>query len=298
MNRILAIGAKVAAARGNGAASGGGRKVVRKGAVKHSRGNVRMGALRPPAGGRLRIDDDDIIEDDEAEASPFTTSRLVAAALAAVVCGVIVHNAVTGQPGERREALKPAESGFAETASLNDLEPDFAPLPTSLPATHVRVEVPEEADTEPTAEGDRMLREIQSALKTLGHYAGPVDGRETSELVDAIISGERQLGFEPTGRATQALAERFRLEQEIVLALGGPVQPPVSTDRPAGEMDVSTVQRGLVKLGYDPGPADGALGRKTRDAIRLFERDRRLPETGSVTPALLAEVERLVAGAQ
>ncbi len=30
------------------------------------------------------------------------------------------------------------------------------------------------------------------------------------------------------------------------------------------------VQRGLASLGYDPGPADGIMGRKTRTAIRVF----------------------------
>jgi len=256
-----------------------------------------VGVAGPPAGGRLRIDDDDMIEE-EAEDSRVTTPRLVFAAFTLIACAAVVYNALAGQPGMRREARPPAPAAeFAETATLQDLEPDFAPEAPVTPSTRVRVEAPAEAEAA-SSPGDRTVREIQSALKTLGHYGGPVDGREGPAVTDAIIAGERQLGLEPTGRATPVLAERLRLEQEIVLALGTAPAEPAPAGPASGETDISAVQRGLARLGYDPGPADGTLGRKTREAIRLFERDRRLDETGQVSPELLREIERLVAGAQ
>ncbi|MCX8227135.1 MAG: peptidoglycan-binding protein, partial [Sulfitobacter sp.] len=44
--------------------------------------------------------------------------------------------------------------------------------------------------------------------------------------------------------------------------------------------NVREIQNMLAQLGYDPGPLDGAMGRKTATAIRSFEADRGLSPTG------------------
>ncbi len=54
-----------------------------------------------------------------------------------------------------------------------------------------------------------------------------------------------------------------------------PVQPP-----PQSAGDVRQIQTILSQLGYDPGPADGMMGRRTRTAIQAFERDSGLSERG------------------
>jgi len=46
------------------------------------------------------------------------------------------------------------------------------------------------------------------------------------------------------------------------------------------DQSIYQVQEKLKQLGYDPGRADGILGKKTRTAIRHFQRDNGLPETG------------------
>ncbi len=51
---------------------------------------------------------------------------------------------------------------------------------------------------------------------------------------------------------------------------------------------VTRVQQALGKLGFDVGTADGVVGRKTRDAIKAFERGTGMSEGGSVNPRLLA----------
>jgi localization factor PodJL len=61
-------------------------------------------------------------------------------------------------------------------------------------------------------------------------------------------------------------------------------------------VDVGKVQEGLARLGYSPGPADGLLGGRTRDAIRQFEQDRNLPQTGTITNELAREVSRVLTG--
>jgi localization factor PodJL len=51
---------------------------------------------------------------------------------------------------------------------------------------------------------------------------------------------------------------------------------------------VTSVQKALVKLGYDVGAADGIAGKKTADAIRAFEGATGMNETGQINPRLLA----------
>lgn len=65
--------------------------------------------------------------------------------------------------------------------------------------------------------------------------------------------------------------------------------------RPAGpQVDrtaVSSLQARLTDLGYDPGPADGQLGPKTRAAIRAYQKDTGLKADGQVTASLLERIK-------
>lgn len=53
---------------------------------------------------------------------------------------------------------------------------------------------------------------------------------------------------------------------------------------------VRKVQSALLRLGYAPGPADGMMGPKTERAIREFQQDNGLQETGVPTWALLSRL--------
>jgi peptidoglycan hydrolase-like protein with peptidoglycan-binding domain len=50
---------------------------------------------------------------------------------------------------------------------------------------------------------------------------------------------------------------------------------------------VTELQRLLAKLGYQPGPADGIVGNQTEAAIRMFEHDFAMQDTGVATNSLL-----------
>lgn len=53
----------------------------------------------------------------------------------------------------------------------------------------------------------------------------------------------------------------------------------------AGDPFTRDVQAALKRAGFDPGPVDGKMGDKTREAIERFQRAKRLKVTGSATPA-------------
>ena len=52
--------------------------------------------------------------------------------------------------------------------------------------------------------------------------------------------------------------------------------------------EVEAAQRRLVALGYEPGAVDGVMGRRTRSALRAFQRARGLTPTGRVDDATRA----------
>ena len=46
-----------------------------------------------------------------------------------------------------------------------------------------------------------------------------------------------------------------------------------------GQYDVKTVQEALKEKGFDPGPADGVMGQKTREALRSFQQSKNIKAT-------------------
>ena len=80
-----------------------------------------------------------------------------------------------------------------------------------------------------------------------------------------------------------------------------PAPRPMKVLTASGEADAASSNKALVtraqallnKLGYDVGQPDGALGDRTRDAIKSFERRNGMAETGEVTVPLVTKLERL-----
>ncbi len=98
-------------------------------------------------------------------------------------------------------------------------------------------------------------------------------------------------------RQTVANAGADPLRQAIARARDPEVEPPAdaatttpaATPSPAAApaaLDVAIIQQQLIKRGYDPGPADGVPGPKTRQAIGQYEADAGLPVTGRPSVAL------------
>ena len=61
-------------------------------------------------------------------------------------------------------------------------------------------------------------------------------------------------------------------------------------------VEVRRAQGFLSVLGYSPGPIDGEMGERTRQAIMQFEADMGLPRTGRVDTVLIERLERAAAG--
>lgn len=67
-----------------------------------------------------------------------------------------------------------------------------------------------------------------------------------------------------------------------------PTQTPASNY----QSTVAGIQKGLQKLGYNPGPVDGVNGQQTQNAIRQYQKDHGLIVDGQATPALMDHINQ------
>jgi predicted component of type VI protein secretion system len=68
-----------------------------------------------------------------------------------------------------------------------------------------------------------------------------------------------------------------------------PAAPAAKSDKvsaaTAQPMGLAEAQKLLTALGYQPGPADGSMGKRTVDALSKFQRENKLPVTGKLDAA-------------
>lgn len=141
----------------------------------------------------------------------------------------------------------------------------------------------------------------RAAIAQYQHDAAlPADGEPTLALLDHLQFTD------PPVRNPRAVADAGIVHPAAATAYAGsaygveePAPRTVTVEPASGTMRVYalTVQQELANRGYRPGPVDGIVGRRTREAIRRYERDNGLPVTGRVTLELVNHI-RLISGAQ
>lgn len=112
-------------------------------------------------------------------------------------------------------------------------------------------------------------------------------------------------GHSHAAEARDSLAERMtsgQVAEAQQLARGWQPQEQTSSQaapqsRPAIEtlsdrQGVAEIQRELNRLGYDAGPVDGAMGRRTRNAIREYQADMDIAEDGYAASGLLKRLRQ------
>lgn len=85
----------------------------------------------------------------------------------------------------------------------------------------------------------------------------------------------------PAPRPRDPIGEAIRTSET------GSVSPHARSDTPKA---VTAAQRALVKLGHAPIKVDGVMGPGTRQAIERFERERKIPVTGELSPRTVKEL--------
>jgi peptidoglycan hydrolase-like protein with peptidoglycan-binding domain len=140
-----------------------------------------------------------------------------------------------------------------------------------------------------------IITDIQRELSRRRLYDGPVDGmlgpKTDSAIRDFETAAKMKASGEPTETVLRAI-QRAPLKTEAA-APKAPARPDPIAELIAPSQRVIAVQRALNDFGYGPVKATGNYGPETISAIQKFERDRKLPVTGQISPRLLRELAAL-----
>jgi peptidoglycan hydrolase-like protein with peptidoglycan-binding domain len=168
--------------------------------------------------------------------------------------------------------------------------------------THVAGGAPETSAKTITIRYDAKIEEAQRQLLATGHYRGLVDGIVGARTKDAVIAYQREHGLPQTGSVDVELLDHIRYVRKVAQASDQGAETTASTavvasksdkqngNAPALEAKIMRLQKLLVTLGYDAGAATGKLTAETRKAIRQFEMDHDLQQTGNFSENLLKQV--------
>ncbi len=134
---------------------------------------------------------------------------------------------------------------------------------------------------------------VQQGLQARGFYSGSIDGAFGNGTRTAIRNWQSASGYAVTGVLTGA-----QINQLVAAA---PAYAGMAVDDPmrfeieiASDLDkdgIRRLQAALLAAGFDPGPVDGDMGRKTREAIMAYKATKGLPGDAVPTVRLLAAVE-------
>ena len=208
--------------------------------------------------------------------SPRDAIGLFVALLAA---GTIVINALYLQPGPHPAPIfsvkpRPVAEPSAAVAAAPRARPEAAP-PRSV-----------------RSRGD-ITADIQRELSRRGLYDGPTDGVLGPKTDAAIRDFESGAKLKVTGEPTEEVLRAIMLRPaKVEPAPRAAVRDPIA-ELIAPTPRVTAVQRALNDYGYGPVKASGVYGPETVAAIEKFERDRKLPVTGQISPRLMRELAAL-----
>lgn len=192
-------------------------------------------------------------------------------AVTGVLSVAILANAFFGQPTGNRSQAEIADSGAS---------------------VRLEVEAPANAGRTIQLRYDPVVESVQRELLAAGYYKGTVDGVIGRKTRQAIEDYQRSVGIDVDGKPTSDLAEHIRYTREVSEAslFTGSITPDPAAEARA---KILRVQTGLSELAYNPGDINGQMTDETRTAIKEFQRDRKMPETGDISDELMAELGKM-----
>jgi peptidoglycan hydrolase-like protein with peptidoglycan-binding domain len=236
------------------------------------------------------------VEDDEDDAD-FAAGRwfgnrkdMFAAAGAALAALAIAINALFLQHGSHPAPIFASKA--LRATPVGELTGTVA-LPRPRPADGEAIKV------EPAAPRTRaeIVGDIQRELARRGFYDGATDGVYGPKTDAAIRDFEQATGVKAGGEPSDAMLQAIARAPAKAVANAIPNPPPRPSD-PIGELiappkQVTAVQRALAEYGYGQIRPTGVMDANTRAAIEQFERTRKIPVTGQISPRLLRELSAL-----
>lgn len=159
----------------------------------------------------------------------------------------------------------------------------------------------EQAGGAPVYIGPNGVRQIEQKLQDQGQKVSSVDGQWDSDTAQALSDFQRSKGITATGQLNLKTLSELGIDLQQ-LGKGGQSGQDQSSQQQSGDQrqamgsgvqihfDVDTVrkvQQALNKAGFDAGSVDGTWGPGTETAIRNFQRERKLEQSGNLNPQTL-----------
>ena len=189
--------------------------------------------------------------------------------------------------GIETSALGGERGHYGEEAPAAALEPQpKASTPAAATPPQAKGQVQAVVADTPVNKAE-IVRGIQRELNTRGYGTGQPDGLPGLVTRAAIMAYEYDYGLPLTAEPSQELLSR------IVLGTAGPAAtfknlPQLKSTE--AETVVKQVKQFLTGAGYAPGKPDGKLGDDVIRAIRDFELDQKMPETGRISGQLVSRL--------
>jgi peptidoglycan hydrolase-like protein with peptidoglycan-binding domain len=241
-------------------------------------------------------------DDDDFEDAPRRHSRadLIFGVLLLLAAGAVATNALFLQKGPhpapffstkppRIVALPP--SPLAAPAIAPDQTGSvMLPRPRPLEAAPDKIEPPQPVARSQTD----IVIDIQKELGRRGFYDGVADGvygpKTDGAIRDFMQAAALKIPADPSEALLRAIARAPNVKAPAAPAADAPRPPDPIAEFIAPPKRVIAVQRVLADFGYGQLKPTGVLDRDTQAAIEQFERSRKLPVTGQVTPRLMREL--------
>ena len=119
------------------------------------------------------------------------------------------------------------------------------------------------------------VRQLQQILIALGYLDDVADGVFGTKTQTAVKDLQSDNNMEATGQVTNELMHML-VEGKI-----NAYDPYLGISRGASGKRVTNLQNRLKELGYMAGKADGVYGTGTYNAVKLFQQQTGLPQTGN-----------------
>ena len=172
----------------------------------------------------------------------------------------------------------------APQGDTSTAKPTATPAPTRVAYTYTRLEQGDE--------GEEVLR-LQNRLKELGYLTGSADGKFGANTKTAVKLFQKALGLSQTGVATVSLQEKLFISTAPVYVPSPDAEPTADASsiypalvRGDKNTDVQKLQRRLIELGYLSGTADGVFGANTENAVKAFQAQLGLSQTGVASASM------------
>jgi peptidoglycan hydrolase-like protein with peptidoglycan-binding domain len=246
-------------------------------------------------------DEDDV--HDEGIAGSGRRKDLIALALAMVAACAIAVNALFLQAGPHPAPIfanKPAPVPAIPLAPARTAQPSAA----AEPLMRMALPRPRPVETLPatgeTGFGGRspseVITEIQKELISRGFYDGVPDGLYGPKTDAAIRDFEQAAGLKPAAEPDENLLSqiaRSHVKAQTTMAAAPRSDPIAELIAPMPSTRIVAVQRALADFGYGQIKPSGIVDTDTQEAISRFERAKKMPVTGQLSPRLVRELSAM-----